>query len=88
MNTVEIYANYGIEIKEIYNTNRFPNHYMLEMMDGSTRLIYITPFRKITEKDLLPCTSKPKQMGATAVTDEHILKCYGLRKCSKNTKKE
>ncbi|MCI9640436.1 hypothetical protein ACDL92_11865 [Ihubacter sp. mB4P-1] len=76
----------GFEIKEMYVADRLPNHYMLELLDGSTKLIYVTPFRKITENDLLPCVVKPKQIGATPV-DERTLKCYGLKRgCTKSPK--
>lgn len=69
-----------MQIKEMHETPRLPLHYILEMPDGSCHLVYITPFRRISEKDLVPCKTAPKKIGATPVSS-YMLKCYGLTKC-------
>ena len=74
-------------IKDMYNVPRYPNHYMIELLDGTCRLIPYTPFRRVTERYLLPCFAKPRQLGAVPV-DEHTLKAYGMAKESKPVGKE
>lgn len=74
-------------IKEMYNSPRYPNHYIVELLDGTCKLILYTPFRRVTEKDLLPCFAKPHQLGAVPV-NEFILRSYGMVKEGKPEVKE
>lgn len=69
-----------MKIKEMYDTPRYPYHYLIELLDGSMKLFYMVPFRQITEKDLYPCiVATPKQIGAEPV-QEYIRLLYGLKK--------
>ena len=68
-----------MKIKEMYDSPRYPNHYIVELMDGSARLFYMIPFRRITEKDLRPCIATPKQIGGSPV-ESHLLQAYGLQR--------
>lgn len=73
-----------MKIKNIY-TGSFANHYVVEMPNNKFYKFYITPSRKITEKDLtevfpnMPSEIAKKYL-KPVIIEETILKIYKLEK--------
>lgn len=69
-----------MKIKKLYATEKYPNVYVLEDLNGDFYKFFISPFRNVTEKDLRPVPFyRPiGNMGTEA--RPYIYKLYGLEK--------
>lgn len=69
-----------MKVKNLYATEKYPNVYFVEIMEGEFYEFFITPFRKITENDLRPAPGyRPfGNMGAEA--RPYAYEVYGLEK--------
>lgn len=69
-----------MKIKNLWNVKAFPHHYVMEKEDGELCMFYITPFRKIEEKDLTPYKGHHPSLMAGGVVPDYLLNPYGFRK--------
>lgn len=69
-----------MKIKKLYATEKYPNVYVLETLEGEFYKFFITPYRKVTEKDLhpVPFYRPIGNMGIEA--RDYNYKLYGLEK--------
>ena len=69
-----------MKIKKLYNPPSAPMHLVIETVEGKFFKFFITPFRKITEKDLSPLPGfVPKGNNSTEAFG-YMYKLYGLEK--------
>lgn len=69
-----------MKVKNVYSTERYPRHYVAELMDGSLALFYISPFRPVTRDDMssLAITSISQIDSDPYILPMYMLKMYGL----------
>lgn len=69
-----------MKIKKLYATEKYPNVYVLENLEGEFYKFFISPFRNITEKDLRPVLYYRPWGNMGTEAGDYIYKLYGLEK--------
>ncbi len=69
-----------MKIKNLWNVKVFPLHYVVEKENGELYMFFITPFRKIEEKDLVSYKGHHPSLIAGGVAPSYMLTLYGLAK--------
>ncbi len=72
-----------MKIKKMYNPESLPDFYVIETLDGKFFRFNVTPFRKITEKDLIPIPHYVAKGNNALEAFEFIYRFYGLEKVSR-----
>lgn len=68
-----------MKIKRLFETPKYRNIYVCETENGFFGF-YVTPAKKITEKDLIPMPGYTAAGRAAEEMPDYILKFYGLEK--------
>lgn len=70
-------------IRKLFETSGSLSHMVLETIDGEFKKFFISPFRKIEEKDLsnVPCWRPVGRNGEE--TAEYMYRFYGFQKADK-----
>ena len=69
-----------MKIRKLYNPPSSPMHMVVETVEGRFLKFFITPFRKITEKDLSPLPGfVPNGNNGTEAFD-YMYRFYGFEK--------
>ena len=69
-----------MKVKKLYASLNTPSHFTVEMPDGRFCKFIITPFRKITEKDLSPLPGFFPKGNNGKEAKSYFYKFYGLEK--------
>lgn len=69
-----------MKIKRLFETPSMPMYMVIETPDGRYAKFFITPARKITEKDLQPVPYYRVIGKAAEEAKEYMYKMYGLTK--------
>lgn len=62
-----------MKVKNVYDVSRYPQHYVVELLDGNFAIFAIAPYRQIMDKDLSP-------LAITSI-DQIATKPYKLPDC-------
>lgn len=69
-----------MKIKKLFKDCGMPYHHVVQFYDGSFAKFVITPFRKITDKDLSKLAYYPDTGRKSAEAELYMYKFYGLEK--------
>lgn len=68
-----------MKVKKMFISN-FVNQYVVKKTDGTYARFFITPFRKLSEADLIPVPFYPEKGENAEEVSWYIYKLYGLCK--------
>lgn len=69
-----------MEIKKLFMSNNFPQHYVLQAQDENFYRFYMTPFRHLTAADLTPMPYYQEKGENAQEAPLYLYKLYGLEK--------
>ena len=67
-----------MKVKAVYQAYTFPNHYVVETLDGRYMAFRITPYRNITEDDLTPMPAYRPAGNNAAIMPEYEYRKFGI----------
>lgn len=73
-----------MKIKKLFKDSGMLQHHVMQLCDGSYVRFFITPYRKISERDItqVPHYTPAGNRGEEA--ENHLYKLYGLEKTNEN----
>lgn len=69
-----------MKIKKLFRAGGYTNYMIMETIDGEYKKFYISPARKISEKDLTPAPYYQAKGKNAEEAESYIYKMYGLEK--------
>lgn len=77
-----------MKIRQAWNLKSLPLHYVVQLQDDSYKMFYITPFRDLTDKDLLEYNGHdPRSLNGQPMPT-YLYPFYGLELIEDETKSE
>lgn len=69
-----------MKVKNVYDVVRYPQHYVAVLCDGSLAIFAVSPFRIVSESDMIPLAITDIQQidSSPYRLPDYMLKMYGL----------
>lgn len=67
-----------MKVKSAWHINQLPSHIVLELENGSLKIIRQTPFRQVSEKDLLQYKGHHPAKCNGSMLNPYLMRHYGL----------